>query len=178
MGLLTLAFAAVALFAWIPLDTQTGIIEKVRRQVAIGDALAPTVAAGFLILGGGLLVLVERNADHQPRVSLRGLGFTAGLLAIICIGFVAMRYSGPLVVWIVNSAQGGDLEYRLLRDTTPWKYIGFFIGGTLLISCAISLVEGQVSRKALFFSVLAVAAMIIIYDVPFDDLLLPPNGDV
>ena len=178
LGLLILAFAVVLLLVWIPLDTQTGIIEKVRRQVTIGDALAPTVAAIFLVLGGGLLVLVERRALNQPELSLQGLGFTARLLAVICIGLVVMRFSGPLVVWVVNALQGSELEYRLLRDTVPWKYIGFFLGGTFMISGVISLVEGRISRKAILAATIAVVVMIIIYDLPFDDLLLPPNGDV
>jgi hypothetical protein len=178
LGLLTLAFAVLLLVVWIPMDTQTGLMEKVRRQVVIGDALAPTVAALFLILGGGLLAVVERNAENQPRMSLRGLGFTAILMAIVFFGLLVMRHAGPLSVWIVNAVQGGELEYRLLRDTAPWKYIGFFLGGTFLISGVISLVEGRVTGRTVLVAILAVVVMIFIYDVPFDDLLLPPNGDV
>lgn len=178
LGTLVLAFAAAVLALWIPLDTQTGLIEKVRRQVVIGDALAPTVAALFLVLGGGLLVFVERKAQNQSKPSVAGLAFIARLLVIIFVSLLVMRFAGPVAVWITNTLQGGDLEYRLLRDTAPWKYLGFFLGGTLMISGMVSLAEGRVSRKAVLAAVLAVIVMIFIYDVPFDDLLLPPNGDV
>lgn len=110
--------------------------------------------------------------------SLSAIAFTALLVAVICVSLVVMRYAGPAAVYLVNTVQGGELEYRLLRDTAPWKYIGFFLGGTMMISGIIMLVEGRVSTKALAAAILAVIVMIIIYDVPFDDLLLPPNGDV
>lgn len=178
LGIAILVFAAVLLVIWIPLDVQTGLIEKIRRQVVIGDALAPTVAAFFLVIGGGLLVLTERNSPDQANPSLSAIAFTALLVAVICVSLVVMRYAGPAAVYLVNAVQGGELEYRLLRDTAPWKYIGFFLGGTMMISGIIMMVEGRVSTKALSAAILAVIVMIIIYDVPFDDLLLPPNGDV
>lgn len=178
LGIFVLGFAVVLLAIWIPLDTQTGIIEKVRRQVVIGDALAPTVAALFLIIGGVLLVLTERNAPDQPKPAGSAIAFTAILLAIICVNLIVMRFAGPITVSLINALQGGELEYRLLRDTAPWKYIGFFFGGTMMISGMITVVEGRFSPKALVAGILAVIAMIVIYDVPFDDLLLPPNGDV
>ena len=99
-------------------------------------------------------------------------------MAIIFFSLVIMRYAGPAVVAIANMLQGGELEYRLLRDTAPWKYIGFFTGGVLMIGGMISLVEGRFRGRTLVAAILAVVAMIVIYDVPFDDLLLPPNGDV
>ena len=47
-----------------------------------------------------------------------------------------------------------------------------------MIGGMISLVEGRFRGRTLVAAILAVVAMIVIYDVPFDDLLLPPNGDV
>ena len=66
LGLIFLAFALLVATVWIPLDTETGLIEKVRRQTNIGDALAPTVAACFVGIGGVLLLLFERKDQHQP----------------------------------------------------------------------------------------------------------------
>ncbi|UWQ89879.1 hypothetical protein K3727_13835 [Rhodobacteraceae bacterium M382] len=178
LGLVMVIFAAILLSLWIPLDTQTGLVEKIRRQVVIGDALAPTVAALFLLIGGGLLVVVDRTADGQPKPSLRGLGFTASLIAVICISLVVMRHAGPLSVWLINTLHGDTLEYRLLRDSAPWKYIGYLLGGTLMISGMIALVEGRIRIRAVLVALLAVLIMIALYDLPFKDLLLPPNGDV
>ena len=74
-------------------------------------------------------------------------------------------------------ALGADLpEYRLLIDTVPYKYIGFACGGFLMVFGLISWVEGRPSRKAAMIAIGAVIALIIVYDVPFDSLLLPPNG--
>ncbi|MBE1283351.1 MAG: hypothetical protein GJ676_08555 [Rhodobacteraceae bacterium] len=178
LGLCILIFAAVLLGVWIPADVQTGLIEKVRRQVTVGDALAPTVAGLFLLLSGVLLVTVERQAEGQPRLDLRNLGFTAGMVALIFVSLIVMRWSGPLAVGIVNVLGDGDLEYRLLRDTAPWKFLGYFVGGTLMISGCVAMVEGRIRLRAVLVSALAVLTMIAIYDLPFDDLILPPNGDV
>jgi hypothetical protein len=178
LGTVTLAFAIMVIFVWIPLDTQTGLIEKVRRQVTIGDALAPTIAAGFLAIGGLLLVLVERNADNQPRVSPADVLFGLALIGSVMVSLLAMRYAGPASVGIWNLLSDSEAEYRLLRDTAPWKYIGFLLGGTMMITMLVSLVEGRLRAKTVLIAFVSVSVMAAIYDLPFDDLLLPPNGDV
>ena len=89
-----------------------------------------------------------------------------------------MLYVGPALVWTSNLVTGAEQEYRLLRDTVPWKYAGFAVGGTLAITVTVSLLERRFSLRALLVGLIAVAAMIAVYDLPFDDLLLPPNGDV
>ena len=65
-----------------------------------------------------------------------------------------------------------------MRDTAPWKYIGFILGGVVLIAGLIALVEGRVSLRGVVLGLMATFALIVVYDLPFDDLLLPPNGDV
>ena len=176
-GLFFAALALLLLFVWIPLDSDTGLIEKVRRQVAIGDALAPTVAALFLLIGGGLLMLLEGKRDTPPAMDTASVKFVVRVFAMLVLGFLVMRYAGPLAVEVMNTVQGSDLEYRLLRDTVPWKWLGYVLGGTLAICGTISLTEGRFSLRALVVALLAIAAMIAIFDLPFDDLLLPPNGD-
>ncbi|MEX0283293.1 MAG: hypothetical protein AB3N23_01650 [Paracoccaceae bacterium] len=178
IGLLAIAFSALALFAWIPLDTETGLIEKVRRQITVGDALAPSVAAVFVGVGGLLLVVFERRAPNQPVLSTENLLFVLRLLVVIAIALLTMRFAGPAIVWLANVIQGTELEYRLLRDTVPWKYLGFLMGGTIMVFGMISVVEGQLRLRLLFISIAAVLAVMFVYDVPFEDLLLPPNGDV
>jgi len=178
LGFGVIAFAAVLLWLWIPFDTQTGLIEKVRRQVVIGDALAPSVAGLFLLVGGGLLVTVERRAEGQPSPDPVGLAAAAALVAVVAAGLLVMRHAGPAAVWLSNTLTGGELEYRLLRDERPWKYIGFLLGGTIAIAGMVMVIERRASLRAMLIAVVAVLAMIAIYDLPFDDLLLPPNGDV
>lgn len=174
IGLIFLAFAALVAFVWVPLDVETGLVEKVRRRIMIGDALAPTVAAFFIGLGGLILVLFERKAPDQPSVNLANLTFVGLQIFILVVGFLIMLYAGPLAVWLF----GGDTEYRLLRDTAPWKYIGYFLGGVFIVAGLISQSEGRLSFRSVVIAIGVVIALILVYDLPFDDLLLPPNGDV
>ena len=57
------------------------------------------------------------------------------------------------------------------------------MGGGFLVLSMVAFVEGRVSLRALVVAALVVAALavigiILLYDVPFEDVLLPPNGDV
>ena len=61
LGLSAVAVAPVIALVWVPLDSASGLIEKVRRQFTIGDALAPTLAAGFILLGGVLVAFFETS---------------------------------------------------------------------------------------------------------------------
>lgn len=178
LGLCIIAFAALLLGLWIPQDVQTGIVEKVRRQVTIGDALAPTVAGLFLLIGGAMLLLVERNDPTQPRLDARNLRFAAAALVVVLLSLALMRYAGPVAVALRNLGADQPAEYRLLRDDVPWKYIGFALGGWTMVAGLVTLVEGRLTARIALVAALAVLAMIAIYDLPFDDLLLPPNGDV
>jgi hypothetical protein len=84
-----------------------------------------------------------------------------------------MRWFGPVLAGVLM--EGG---YRPLRDTAPWKHLGFLFGGAGMIAAMISMVEGRVTLRAVLVGLAAAIGLIIIYDLPFDDLLLPPNGDV
>ena len=178
IGAAAVVVALLLALVWIPLDTDTGLIEKVRRRVVIGDALAPSVAAAFLLLGGALLALREGRAPDQAAPGWRSLLFIGQVVAALALSIALMRFAGLAAVEIANALDGEAREYRLLRDTTPWKHIGFFLGGAVLIASLIALVEGRFSRRGAVLGALATLAMIAIYDLPFEDLLLPPNGDV
>ncbi|WP_137701959.1 hypothetical protein [Marimonas lutisalis] len=177
LALGAIGVALVLALVWVPLDSGSGLIVKVRRQVTIGDALAPTLAAGMIAIGG-LLLLFQRGAEGQGGLSRANLAFLLRFLLLCAAGFAIMRWAGPLAVAGANLVSDETLSYRTLRDTAPWKYIGFFLGGTFLIAGMIVQIEGRLSRRAVVIAVLAVAALIALYDLPFDDLLLPPNGDV
>lgn len=179
LGMFFLLFSVLLVFIWVPTDIDTGYIEKVRRQISIGDSLAPTIAGAFLMIGGlGLIVFGGQAGETQEPTDLVALGFAALLFAVYFVSFVVMLYLGPLLVSVSNLISGEELEYRLLRDTVPWKYIGFFFGGTIAIAGTISLLEGKFVLRTLLVALIAVFAIIAVYDFPFDDLLLPPNGDV
>ena len=55
-----------------------------------------------------------------------------------------MIWTGPLAVALF----GVDDSYRNLRDTAPWKYLGFILGGVGLVAALISLVEHRVTLRA------------------------------
>ena len=149
-------------------------IEKVRRQTNIGDALAPTVAAFVIGLGSLLLLLFERKKTDQPGLGLASLKFIGIQIAVLVSGFLVMLYAAPIVLWLFD----GTAEYRLLRDTAPWKFIGYLLGGTAIVSGLISQAEGRFSGRSVVIGLCVALALIASYDLPFDNLLLPPNGDV
>lgn len=180
LGLIALTASILIAFVWIPLDVDTGLIEKVRRSVQIGDAFAPTMAA-FMIGLGGLLVLIARSEPDKRATMLDSpsllnhLHYALVSLLIVAIGLGLMRYAGPLVVAFFNT---GSVEYRLLRDTVPWKYVGFILGGTFLVTALIAWTERKLKWAHVLTGFATTLILIAIYDLPFDDLLLPPNGDV
>lgn len=173
----SVAFALLLALVWVRYDSGSGLILKVRRQVTIGDALAPTMAAVIIGLGGILLFFQSKDAD-QPRLSARNTAFLLRFLLILVVGFALMRWTGPFAIWVANIITDADLTYRALRGTAPWKYLGFFIGGTFLITTLIASTEGRLTRRNTMIGVVAILALIALYDLPFDDLQLPPNGDV
>ena len=178
LGLTFILLALLLARVWVPLDIETAYFEKERRQIVIGDSLAPTLAAFFVFFGGALILIFERKKSDQRGLSLANLRFSAIIVLIVLISFALMRWAGPFVVWFANLYLVDDLSYRLLRDTVPWKFIGFFLGGGFMIVSLISLVLGKFTSKAVLIAVVAIIVMIVIYDLPFEDLLLPPNGDV
>ena len=172
VGLGALVAGCLILFVWIPLDVDTGLIEKVRSQVTIGDALAPSLAASALILGGLLLIYQSFSIKGVAQLKWTSLKFLVLLLALLGLSMAVMRWSGPLVAHLLSG------EYRSLRDTIPWKYIGYFLGGIIMVFGLISMMEGRMRWRTLIISILAVIFLIIVYDLPFENLLLPPNGDL
>ncbi|WP_112322069.1 hypothetical protein [Oceanibium sediminis] len=172
-------FSALALFVWIPSDSETGMVETFRRQTNIGDAFLPSIAAcGMLIAAVVQLVLSLRRKPAAARPYGVFDGTTAaffGALVLIVVGsLLLMFWAGP-ILWEIF----GDPErtYRQMRDTAPWKYLGFILGGVSLVWGLTSLIEGRARARRLAAAVLFTGFLILVFDVPFDTLLLPPNGD-
>ena len=172
LALITLVIGVLILFVWIPWDVESGVFEKVRRRIEIGDAFAPTLAAGLLTIGGALL-LFEARRGTKTNFDPRHFLYALGLFSLFVVFVSILMWTGPALVMLFTDSEG----YRPLRDTAPWKYAGFVVGGVTLILLLITLVERRLRPRMVLLAVLAVAALIAVYDLPFDDLLLPPNGD-
>lgn len=170
LGLCFLLLAVLIVAVWVPLDTGTGIAEKVRRRWVIGDALAPTLA-GCVIAIGAVLTMLRPQAD-APTVTPVHLAWVLRLVLLFGLALALMRYLGPLAL---SGSEGG---YRPLRNTLPWKYLGYITGGTCLIAGLNLLVRGRLRARDLAVAILASLLIALAYDLPFEDLLLPPNGDV
>lgn len=161
--------ALLILFVWIPMDTDTGMVEKVRRKLVIGDALAPSLAAIIICLGGVLLLLKPTGAMQMGKNNLLWLGLLFGLFVVATS---LMRYAGPVVTHLLS------MDYRPLRSTAPWHYIGFVLGGAFMVGGLTSIVDKKFSHRNFILGLVAALVIALLYDVPFDDLVLPPNGDV
>lgn len=170
-ALFIIAMALALLFLWIPLDVQSGIIVTARRRTAVGDSLAPTIAAVVLLVGA-LALLVERHREQTRGLSGEDLRLLGTIVVIGTVSFTLMRWAGPALLGAFGQ------EYRLLRADVPWKYTGFILGGWSMAFGLITLAERRPTWRAALVAGLAVAALIAVYDLPFKDLLLPPNGDL
>lgn len=171
LGLVVLIFAAVLVLAWAPLDTETGLVEVVRRKTNIGDQFGPTAAGIVLALGAALTVW--RADVTSPGLSRTNTLWILGLLVLFAIAFGLMRYTGPALAALTT-----ETGYRPLRASLPWKYLGYVLGGTTLVTGLGIFVRGGFRWSDLVAGLLASILIALAYDLPFDDLLLPPNGDV
>lgn len=172
LGLGCITFGLILALVWIPLDTDTGLVERSRGRFVVGDSLAPTLAAAFVLIAGLMLLIDRRDQDKRP--SRDNFRFIGAMTAVGITSLLLMRWVGPVVTPLLS---GGE-EYRLLRDTVPWKYLGFGIGGVTLVFAMITFVEERFSWRAFWIALAAVVGITLLYDLPFEDVLLPPNGDV
>lgn len=176
---LFLVFGLLAALVWIPLDSETAMIETHRRQTSMGDAFLPIVAAGLIAVCAAVQLLLSlRRTDTSdtegPVLDGQSMAFLVQFFGITAISLAVMYWAGPLAVSLF--AEDGA-TYRQLRGTYPYKLLGFVLGGTALVFFITAMVEGRMKATRIISSVLMVAALIAIFDLPFDTVLLPPNGD-
>lgn len=202
IGLFGIVFALFAVFYWIPTDVESGILEVDRRDVFIGDSMAPFfLAVCTAILGLALVVsayLESRTGfasstksattanehdrqdddldDLKGTLSRSNFSYLLGVITLVAISLALMVWVGPLTVKVMNML-GFDIgTYRQLTNTFPYKYLGFVTGGFVLVFFLITLIEGKSSLAAALTAIVTLAVLIAVYDGPFDQLLLPPNG--
>ena len=169
LALFFLTLAAVLVFVLAPLDTGTGIVERVRRKFVIGDALGPTIAGAVIAVGAGLVLL---RASEGKALTKQNAFWMLGLVVLFAISLILMRYAGPI------AASFTDDGYRPLRATPPWNYVGFLLGGTVMIGGLTGLASRRLALSDFAIGFFAALTIALLYDIPFEDLILPPNGDV
>ncbi|MGD1926477.1 MAG: hypothetical protein ACFB03_20170 [Paracoccaceae bacterium] len=170
LGLVVFAIGLFITFYWASADSETGLVERVRGRSSIGDALAPTVAGTILTLSGFWLCL---SAKGERMLSFANLIFLVSLICALGVALGLMRWAGPALVAYATGA-----DYRPLRDTPPWKYAGIMLGGVSMITALIYIVERRWHWSRIVIAVVVTLTLALFYDLPFEDLLLPPNGDV
>jgi hypothetical protein len=200
-AMVTLALALLALFAWIPSDIESGLFERHRNTVYIGDALVPTVVCSLIALFSVLLLVSTWRHRRQPADAKEGAAgddtaeaeatarwgadpshlnpwtFRAAAFAVVGTGLVLLLYTGPLTVWLGTLTGLEPGSYRVLRDAVPWKYLGMLVGGTFMVSGLICVIEGALRIRSVVIGLAMSLLLVVLVDVPFDNLLLPPNGD-
>lgn len=174
LGLFVIALALFALIFWVPSDTVSGLMLFKRGRYSIGDAMAPSLAFALMALSGLLIVLKARIPQDISQLKLGNLGFLSLILGVCIVALLTMTYGGP---WAVDIFGNREDSYRSLRDSAPWKHIGFAIGGIILVSGLIGLVEHKLTINGFIIGLGTVLVLIGIFDLAFDNLLLPPNGD-
>jgi hypothetical protein len=182
IGLFFLGLAVLALGVWIPRDIETGVVEVFRRSRTIGDAMVPVVAASGIVLTSLLLIAGSFRSSGQAqaqagRLTAENLRYLLSLVGILGISLAVMFWLGPALVKFANSIGMASGSYRELRGTAPWKYTGYLGGGTIMLFALISYIEARWSWKMLAVACAITLALALLYDLPFDSLLLPPNGD-
>ena len=177
-GAVVVALCVLALALWVPADIDSGVIEKVRRRYQIGDMLGPITALLTMLVGG---IWLAASGQDKP---VRGVGKAAIMLlvfgSIVGLSLLVMRWAGPFAVAIAELTGVIDqgTGYRPLRDTMPWKFTGFLFGGGMLVAGLSSLADRQWSWQRLGLGILIAFVLGAVFDLPFEDLILPPNGDV
>jgi len=178
LALLMLALGAGTLFLWAPLDSGSPAVHVFRRQTLIGDALLPMVAGAGITLCSAVLLLrqiVRKQEPAPPPFDRQTAVFFAAFGAMIALSLALMYWSGPAALALFGPLEGAG--YRQMRAAVPWKYAGFVLGGFTMVFGLTSLIEGRVRATRAAVALAAVVLLILIFDVPFDSILLPPNGD-
>lgn len=175
-GFLTLAL--VALFVWIPNDTGSEPFYTFRRRTYVGDSLLPYVAAAGIAICA-LVQLISaafraKKGEAVPPIDGQTLRFVVTVSLILTGAILLMQVSGPIALSLFGEE---GVTYRVMRATPPWKYVGYMVGGTALVFAMTSFAEGRVRASRLLYALLAAAALVLVFDVPFKNILLPPNGD-
>lgn len=177
IGLFGLALAIVAVTVWFPYDIAGSFMETtLTGRVQPGDAFYPTVLAVLL----GLLGLIQMFSGLRKAGNRGATGLTLEnlhYLLVLCalLGISALLCYG-LAPWLAETLNGGR-AYRLLRDTAPWKFLGFGLAAPALIWPMVVLSERRVSLRGAIFVAVFVTILLVVFGMALPDTFLPPNAE-
>jgi hypothetical protein len=130
-----------------------------------------------ILMGVMALIRPSPNLMVKEGLDKQSFNFLSRMIIPLGLGLSLMLYAGPLVVDFINTMGGEISTYRQLKDTFPYKFIGYSLGGFVLVFGLVCLIENRSSLSAAWAAIIAVLLLTLLYEVPFDNLLLPPNGD-
>lgn len=175
IGIFLCVMCLLCVFLWIPADSETGLVETVRRRLIIGDALAPTLASLLGLVCAAVLII---KPAPQPRMSRNALISVSVYIACFSVALYVMRYFGPALIDSLHSLNLVSSSYRPLRTTFPVNYISFVAAGGIMIFSLSVYIDRRYSWTRLGICFALALFIALLFDVPFEDILLPPNGDV
>lgn len=178
-----LVMALITVLIWVPFDSETAMIETHRRQTSMGDAFLPIVAGWLIVICATVQLLISMKLSNEadtegPVIDGNAMAFLLQLSGITVASLLVMYWAGPLAVSLFVHSDGSEaLTYRQMRSTYPFKLLGFVLGGFGLVFFTTSLIEGRFKVARVISSALVVAVLVAVFDLPLDNVLLPPNGD-
>lgn len=123
--------------------------------------------------------LIKQSTDENVANGDKSYGRFYAIFTIFTILLISMLVivsAGNVLTKITNIIGITDNTYRQLSATAPYKYTGISLGGFFLVFSLISWVQQEITLRAAGIAAGMVLILIFAYDVPFDTLLLPPNG--
>lgn len=171
---------AVALLLWlvvIPAGAPGEMIEVVRRRARIGDSAMPSLAALFIALGGLVLILERGGPPFLKAVPVWPLIFATVLTA----ASLAFLHVGDGLVSLMRAVWPDLSDFRALRMTLPWAWVPFLIGGAVLVAPLVIATEHLPVRRwpaAFAYGAIVAFAIAAFLTLPFEDVLIPPQGDL
>ena len=102
IGIFLCVMCLLCVFLWIPADSETGLVETVRRRLIIGDALAPTLPS---LLGLMCAVVLIIKPAPQPGMSRNALISVSVYIACFSVALYVMRYFGPALIDSLHSPE-------------------------------------------------------------------------
>ena len=178
IGALCVLFSLFLLLVWIPSDIDSGLASEVRGRSKIGDALAPTMTAILLGIAGLAVLASSASRKSEEVIKPQNFLYIAAVSLLVLLSCGLMYVCGPLIVDVARVFNSDLPEYRSLRGSLPWKYTGYLVGSVFML-VGFFVITGFGSWKGrILVALVAALALALAYDLPFDDLLLPPNGDI